>query len=304
MPLICTVRPRLFAVAAALAAALPGLAAAEIPPDGFAGAYLAGTVAERRGDDGVAAAKLDTALALAPETPAPRRRVVRLMTSEGEFDRAAAEAGRVAAPGDDNFPIGLVRLAARFKSGDFDGAAAIANDPRANGVSTVVALLAKAWAQAGAGDVDAGGFERALEGRMLVDERQAGGSADHGVAVIGGDADGVLGGGELRQVFSLARRIAVVEIGPLAEDGHAQAGQIRQRRVERRLRREWADDDRHVSRLSASDRRFRTWRRRVRSRRRGGSTVRRAASIDGIASPASPPRPPARARASGSGRRR
>lgn len=156
MPLTCNVRLRALAAAAALAAVLPAATAAEIPPDGFAGAYLSGYVAERRGDDSVAAAKLDMALTLAPETPTLRRRVVRLMTAEGDFDSAAEGAELLAAAGDDNFPIGLVRLAARFKAGDFVGAAAIANEPRANGVSTVVALLAKAWAEAGAGDVDAG----------------------------------------------------------------------------------------------------------------------------------------------------
>lgn len=145
-----------------LAAALPTLAssmtvrAAEAPPPGFAGAYLAGHIAERRGDSAVAADKLDLALRLAPDTPALRRRVVRLKTAEGDFAAAAAGAEALAAAGDDNFPVGLVRVVSRFASGDFAGAIALAEDPQAHGLSPILAILTKAWALAGSGDIDAG----------------------------------------------------------------------------------------------------------------------------------------------------
>lgn len=130
--------------------------AVETPPDGFVAAYLAGYIAERRGDGDVAANRLRRALELAPETPALDRRVVRLQIAEGDFERAAAGAEKLAAAGDDNFPIGLLRLAARFKSGDYAGAAALAEAENENGISPIVALLARAWAYAGAGDVDKG----------------------------------------------------------------------------------------------------------------------------------------------------
>lgn len=132
------------------------LAATPEAPVGFAAAYLAGHIAERRGDTDVAAEHLAKALKLAPEIPALQRRVVRLQTMEGAFDVAAIGAEALAAEGDDNFPIGLVRLTARFKAGDFEGAREIAQDPGANGLSAIVAQLAVGWAIAGAGDVDGG----------------------------------------------------------------------------------------------------------------------------------------------------
>jgi len=150
---------RSIALSAAIATGLsaPNLASAvDAAPDGFAAAYLAGHIAERRGDSAVAAERLGAALELAPETPALRRRVVRLQLAEGDFAAAAVGAEALAALGDDNFPVGLVQIVQRFKSGDFAGAAEMANDPRAHGLSTVLALLAKAWASAGAGDVDGG----------------------------------------------------------------------------------------------------------------------------------------------------
>ncbi len=145
-------------VAAAALAGPPGFAAptAETPPDGFAAAYLAGHIAEQRGETDVAADRLQTALELAPETPALRRRVVRLQVAEGAFADAAVGAEALAAEGDDNFPVGLVRLAARMQAKDFAGVIELTDDAREAGLSTVVALLGKAWATAGMGDVDAG----------------------------------------------------------------------------------------------------------------------------------------------------
>ncbi len=157
--IIGLLRPTAFALALGFAAQfLPPSAAraTEAPPDGFAAAYLAGHIAERRGDVNVAVAQLEAALKLAPETPTLRRRVLRLELAEGDFDAAIATADALAAEGDDNFPVGMTLLAARFRSGDFAGAQALAADPQANGIATVVALLGKAWAMAGAGEVDAG----------------------------------------------------------------------------------------------------------------------------------------------------
>lgn len=149
------IRRRIPAALLLVAPLLAGAPAAAAPEDGFAAAYLAGHVAERRGDSDVAAAKLAAALELAPDTPALKRRVVRLQTAEGDVEVAAKGAETLAAAGDDNFPIGIVRLAGRFMAGDFEGAAKLAEDPSAAGISPVVALLAKAWATAGLGDVDA-----------------------------------------------------------------------------------------------------------------------------------------------------
>jgi Flp pilus assembly protein TadD len=145
--------PALFAVAIGAPSALIAL---ETPPEGFAPAYLAGHIAERRGDADVAADRLRQALELAPETPVLRRRLLRLQVAEGEFEAAVKGAETLAAAGDDNFPIGLLRLAARFRSGDFSGAIVMVDDSRASGLSTVVALLANAWATAGSGNVNAG----------------------------------------------------------------------------------------------------------------------------------------------------
>ncbi len=130
--------------------------AVEAPPDGFSGSYLAGHIAERRGDGSVAVRELGRALELAPATPALRRRVVRLQIADGDFKAAEPGAEALASAGDDNFPVGLIRLTSRFVAGDFAGAAALADAARENGLSTVVALLAQAWAKAGAGEVDAG----------------------------------------------------------------------------------------------------------------------------------------------------
>lgn len=158
MPEARRLSPISFIASAVMAALAPvaAIAAAPDSPPGFAAAYLVGHVAERRGDADVAANNLAKALKLSPDIPALRRRVVRLQTMEGQFDAAAEGAETLAAAGDDNFPIGLVRLTARFKSGDYAGARAIAEDPRANGLSPVVAQLAAGWAAAGAGDIDGG----------------------------------------------------------------------------------------------------------------------------------------------------
>ena len=150
-------RSLVFIFALAAVAAAPRLASAvDRPPPGFAAAYLAGHIAERRGDTDVAARELAAALDLAPETPALRRRVMRLQLFESAFDEAAAGAEALAADGDDNFPIGLVRLVQRFRTGAYEEAVEMADDPRAHGLSSIVALLGKAWARAGAGGVDAG----------------------------------------------------------------------------------------------------------------------------------------------------
>lgn len=140
---------------AALALTTSATAAVE-PPEGFVGAYLAGRVAEQRGDTSIAASQLSRALALAPDTPRLRRRVVGLLTVEGQIARAAADAEALSAMGQNGFPIGNLRLAKRFMDGDFKGAQAIAADPRGNGLSPVIATLAEGWATAGAGDIDGG----------------------------------------------------------------------------------------------------------------------------------------------------
>lgn len=143
-------------VLAAATLTFGGGVAAAPPDDGFAAAYLAGHIAERRGDSDVAADRLAAAMALAPETPALRRRVVRLQVTEGAIADAARGAEALAIEGDDNFPIGLTRIVGRFQTGDFAGAAMLAESPETIGVSPVIARLAKAWALAGAGDVDGG----------------------------------------------------------------------------------------------------------------------------------------------------
>lgn len=148
-------RPALLALAAGLCLPAAGHAV-ETPPSGFAAAYLAGHIAERRGDGHVAVEQLSAALELAPETPALRRRVVRLDLAEGRFDEAAAGADALAGDGDDNFPVGLIRVTDRFRKQAYAEAATVAEETGASGLSTVVALLAKGWAQAGTGDVDSG----------------------------------------------------------------------------------------------------------------------------------------------------
>jgi tetratricopeptide (TPR) repeat protein len=140
---------------AALAMAAAPAAAVE-PPEGFVGAYLSGRVAEQRGDTSIAAGQLSRALALAPDTPRLRRRVVGLLAVEGEIERAAEDAETLSAMGKNGFPIGMLRVTKRFKTGDFAGVREIAADPRANGLSPVIATLADAWAMAGAGDIDGG----------------------------------------------------------------------------------------------------------------------------------------------------
>jgi tetratricopeptide (TPR) repeat protein len=143
-----------------LTAAALGLAAASAwavePPEGFIGAYLAGRVAEQRGETSIAAGLLSRALALAPDTPRLRRRVVGLLAVEGEIDPAAKDAEALSAMGENGFPIGMLRISKRFLTGDYAGVREIAADPRANGLSPVIATLADAWAMAGAGDIDGG----------------------------------------------------------------------------------------------------------------------------------------------------
>ena len=143
----------LTAAAFALAAA-PAVAVE--PPEGFVGAYLAGRVAEQRGETNIAAGQLSRALALAPNTPRLRRRVVGLLAVEGEIERAAKDAEALSEMGENGFPIGMLRVAKRFMTGDYDGVREIVADPRANGLSPVIATLAEAWAMAGAGDIDGG----------------------------------------------------------------------------------------------------------------------------------------------------
>ena len=126
------------------------------PPEGFVGAYLAGRVAEQRGETNIAAGQLSRALALAPNTPRLRRRVVGLLAVEGEIERAAKDAEALSEMGENGFPIGMLRVAKRFMTGDYDGVREIVADPRANGLSPVIATLADAWAMAGAGDIDGG----------------------------------------------------------------------------------------------------------------------------------------------------
>jgi len=138
-----------FALAAAPAAAVES-------PEGFVGAYLAGRVAEQRGETSIAAGQLSRALALAPDTPRLRRRVVGLLAVEGEIDRAAKVAEALSAMGENGFPIGMLRISKRFLTGDYAGVREIAADPRANSLSPVIATLADAWAMAGAGDIDGG----------------------------------------------------------------------------------------------------------------------------------------------------
>jgi len=141
--------------AAAFALATAPASAVE-PPEGFVGAYLAGRVAEQRGETNIAAGQLSRALALAPDTPRLRRRVVGLLAVEGEIDRAAKDAEALSEMGENGFPIGMLRVAKRFMTGDYDGVREIVADPRANGLSPVIATLADAWALAGAGDIDGG----------------------------------------------------------------------------------------------------------------------------------------------------
>jgi tetratricopeptide (TPR) repeat protein len=131
-------------------------ASAVEPPEGFVGAYLAGRVAEQRGETNIAAGQLSRALALAPNTPRLRRRVVGLLAVEGEIERAAKDAEALSEMGENGFPIGMLRVAKRFMTGDYDGVREIVADPRANGLSPVIATLADAWAMAGAGDIDGG----------------------------------------------------------------------------------------------------------------------------------------------------
>ena len=140
---------------AALALAAAPASAVE-PPEGFVGAYLAGRVAEQRGETNIAAGQLSRALALAPNTPRLRRRVVGLLAVEGEIERAAKDAEALSEMGENGFPIGMLRVAKRFMTGDYDGVREIVADPRANGLSPVIATLADAWAMAGAGDIDGG----------------------------------------------------------------------------------------------------------------------------------------------------
>ena len=75
-----------------------------------------------------------------------RRRVVGLLAVEGEIDRAAKVAEALSAMGENGFPIGMLRVAKRFLTGDYAGVREIAADPRANGLSPVIATLADAWA--------------------------------------------------------------------------------------------------------------------------------------------------------------
>lgn len=152
-----TVRHRLMIglTGAALALTTSPALAVE-PPEGFVGAYLAGRVAEQRGETSIAAGRLSRALALAPDTPRLRRRVVGLLAVEGEIERAAKDAEALSAMGENGFPIGMLRVSKRFMTGDFAGVRVIVADPRANGLSPVIATLADAWAMAGAGDIDGG----------------------------------------------------------------------------------------------------------------------------------------------------
>lgn len=172
-------------LAGAALALTTSAAAAVDPPEGFVGAYLAGRVAEQRGDTDIAAGQLSRALALAPDTPRLRRRVIGLLTVEGQIERAAEDADALSAMGENGFPIGMLRLAKRFMAGDFQGAQAIAAEPRANGLSPVIATLAQGWAIAGAGDIDGGARKltdaaRSMQGLKVLLMLHAGMLAEQG----------------------------------------------------------------------------------------------------------------------------
>ena len=70
--------------------------------------------------------------------------------------------------------------------------------------------------------------KRLLEGLAILRQRNAGGSADHFVAVEGEHEDAVRGFGIGLQVFALEVLVAVVQVGEVAEHGDAQARDVRQ----------------------------------------------------------------------------
>lgn len=104
--------------------------------------------------------------------------------------------------------------------------------PVEEGVAQAVAAIGRQQDRLGAiedvaqrlGPVGEGG------GKILgvVLHRRAGGGADHARAVPGRDHDGA-GAGIGAQIVALIGRIAVIQIGPVAEDRDAQAREVVQR---------------------------------------------------------------------------
>ncbi len=148
-------RLHLIFVLSALSVASPTTFAAA-SPTGFASAYLSGLIAEQRGETGIASNYFTTAWGLVPETPMLQRRVMRLQLIDGGFQEAAKAAEALADAGDDNFPIPLIRIVNCFRKGDFERALNLVKEPGFNRISSVVAILAKAWSEAGVGDIDVG----------------------------------------------------------------------------------------------------------------------------------------------------
>lgn len=118
-------------------------------------AFLAGRMAQARGDTRAAAGFFATALKYDPDNTELLQSAFSLMVTEGQLDQAAPLAERIVAFDADQ-PVPLLVLALRdMKAGTFDQAEKHIVDLPKRGVNTVLSSMLLAWAQAGQGRTDA-----------------------------------------------------------------------------------------------------------------------------------------------------
>ncbi|CAN5683075.1 tetratricopeptide repeat protein [soil metagenome] len=137
-----------------LALSLAGLAPAPALPDTLSGAYLAAMQADFRNDYAAAARYFAQALARDPENPALLQNTIAARIALGEVAAGVELAPRLASAMPENQFAALALMADALQRGDYDAAAAAAEDPALE-LNPLLAGLVTGWIEFGREDFDA-----------------------------------------------------------------------------------------------------------------------------------------------------